>query len=55
MSQNKPILILIAVALLGILTVMVVNSANRTPGEKISDGAHEIGQGVSDAVNRATH
>ncbi len=54
MGNNKTLLAIIAVLLLGILVVLASN-AHRTPGEKISDGMHEVGQGLSDTVNRATH
>lgn len=55
MGNNKGLLVIIVVVLVGIFAVLVANSAHRTPGEKISDGMHDIGQGVSDAAHRATH
>jgi hypothetical protein len=53
--NNNNILVIIAVLLVGILGVLLANQPEReTPGDKISNGINQIGEGVSDAARNAT-
>jgi hypothetical protein len=55
MTNNNNILVVIAVLLVGILGVLLVNQHERaTPGDKISNGINQIGEGIDDAAHNIT-
>jgi len=53
-TDNKTILIVIAVILLGILGVLVVQATKKTPEEKIADSVSETLDDIGDAVSKQT-
>lgn len=50
MSNNKTLMLVIALLLAGILGVMVYKETRQTPGEKIEAGLNDAAEGFGDAV-----
>lgn len=49
-NNNKTLLIVIALALIGILGVLVLQATEKTPQEKIADSISETVEDIGDAV-----
>lgn len=54
MTNNNGILIVIAVALIGILTVMFLQYEEKPPGEKIADSIGELTEEIGDEIDDHT-
>jgi NADH:ubiquinone oxidoreductase subunit 6 (subunit J) len=54
--NNKGVLIVIALVLIGILGIMVVNynEEQKSPGQKISEGVSETVEEIGDEIDDAT-
>lgn len=51
MNNNKGILIIIAVALIGILTVLVIEANKKTPGEEIADSISNVADDIGGQID----
>jgi hypothetical protein len=52
--DNQAILIIIAVALLGILGMLIIKAAEKTPEEKVADSVSEAVEDIGNAVAKQT-
>lgn len=51
---NKGLLTAITVILLGIFTVVLIESTDRTPAENFSHSVHELTEEIGDEIDDAT-
>jgi hypothetical protein len=52
--NTQHLLIVIAVLLLGILTVIVIQTQQKSPGDKIADSISEVTEEISDEIDDNT-
>lgn len=52
--NNKSLLTIIAVLLLGILTVILIQANEETPGEKIANSVSETVEEIGDEIDDST-
>lgn len=52
--NQKALLTIIAVVLIAILAVVVIESREKTPAEKVADGFEEVTDGIADEIDGLT-
>lgn len=51
MSDNKGILVIIAVILLGIFGLLFIQQHEKSPGDKVADAVSDVADDVGDAID----